>query len=214
MVVDERVRPLASRTRPGHGWHRARFGLRAPHLPLPPVLAPAGSSPARGIWLGLKGSDKIKARGALNPDKGWHPNTQGLAEVAVVGDRHRLWVSLGPQSQRWGEEVFQCQGKGGRGIWGSAVPGQPGWSFPGGQHHRGAQPVGPGSRVGWRWQRSPVPRPCSEAGGSPVPGRTGERLGPTSGMVQPAAPPGPRQDLPALVDSAKVGLSPCVWGPG
>lgn len=51
--------------------------------PSPPCWHPAGSSPAHGMWLGPKGSDKIKARGcprgwgALNPDNGWHPNTRG-----------------------------------------------------------------------------------------------------------------------------------------
>lgn len=61
--------------------------------PPPPCWHSVGSLPARGIWLGLKGSDKIKAPGcprgwgALNPDNGWHPNTRGW-------QRWPWWVTI------------------------------------------------------------------------------------------------------------------------
>lgn len=153
-----------------------------PHAcPSPPCWHPAGSSAAHGMWLGPKGSDKIKARGcprgwgALNPDNGWHPNTRGW-------QKWPWWfcVSPGPQSPRWGEEVFRSHGKGERRLWGSAVPslvGHPGWSFPGGQHRGGLSPWarGPGWDGGSR--RLPFQGPCSEAGGSPVPGKDGRGMG-------------------------------------
>lgn len=219
MVVDERVRPLASVTRPGHGWHRARFGLRAPRLPLPPVLAPAGSSPASGIWLGLKGSDKIKARGcppgALNPDNSWHPNTSAWQGwpwwVTISGSGRPRACNPGGEGRKFSGPMGRVEeehgarrspvwwdSRDGPSLVGSTMGLSP-WAWSAGWDGgaRRAPCQGPAVR-----QEVPESRGGRERDGGP-PGD-----GPASGTARTH----PGRSGP--VGSATVGLGPRVWGPG